>query len=76
MGEHRFHLESKVKELKRANERLRELDSLKMECRNASHELSPPLRPLGCLEMIENGELGPLTEGQSSVLKRMDRSLV
>ena len=40
-------LEAKVRELTRANDRLREVDRLKMEVlRNVSHELSTPMTPL------------------------------
>jgi signal transduction histidine kinase len=71
------HLENRVKELKRANERLRELDGLKMEVlRNVSHELSTPMTPLlGYLNMLENQELGTLTEGQNSAVEGMGRCL-
>ncbi|MSP72185.1 MAG: hybrid sensor histidine kinase/response regulator [Myxococcales bacterium] len=70
-------LEDKVRELKTANDRLRELDRLKMEVlRNVSHELSTPMTPLiGYVKMFGRGELGPLTESQSRTLERMDTSL-
>ncbi len=72
------HLEAKVRELTRANERLREVDRLKMEVlRNVSHELSTPLTPLlGYVKMLNGAELGPLTDGQKGVLARMDGSLI
>jgi signal transduction histidine kinase len=70
-------LEAKVRELTRANDRLREVDRLKMEVlRNVSHELSTPMTPLlGYVKMMAGGELGPVSDGQSMVLGRMDNSL-
>lgn len=70
-------LEAKVRELTRANERLRDVDRLKMEVlRNVSHELATPLTPLtGYVKMLGNGELGPLTDGQRLVLGRMQGSV-
>lgn len=70
-------LEGKVRELTRANERLRDVDRLKMEVlRNVSHELATPMTPLvGYTKMLARGELGPLTEPQSNALGRMRISL-
>jgi signal transduction histidine kinase len=70
-------LEAKVRELTKANERLREVDRLKMEVlRNVSHELSTPLTPLvGYVKMLAGGEIGPVTAGQQRVLERMGASL-
>lgn len=71
------HLEAKVRELTRANDRLREVDHLKMEVlRNVSHELSTPMTPLlGYVKMLAGAELGPVTDAQRGVLTRMDGSL-
>lgn len=70
-------LEAKVRELTRANERLREVDRLKMEVlRNVSHELATPLTPLtGYVKMLGGQELGPLTEAQRTVVSRLDGSV-
>ncbi|MCB9542387.1 MAG: hybrid sensor histidine kinase/response regulator [bacterium] len=70
-------LEGQVRALTRANERLREVDRLKMEVlRNVSHELSTPMTPLvGYVRLLAAGELGPVSEGQQKVLDRMDASL-
>jgi signal transduction histidine kinase len=71
-------LEAKVRELTAANERLREVDRLKMEVlRNVSHELATPMTPLqGYLRMLSNGDLGPLVDGQRRALAAMDGALV
>lgn len=70
-------LETKVRELTRANERLRDVDRLKMAVlRNVSHELHTPMTPLmGYVKMLAGGELGPVNNGQTMVLRRMDHSL-
>ncbi len=69
-------LETRVRALEEANERLKDIDRLKMEVlRNVSHELSTPMTPLvGYLKMLENGELGPLSEGQMDVVGKMETS--
>lgn len=71
-------LEAKVRELTKANERLREVDRLKMEVlRNVSHELSTPMTPLvGYVKMLAGEELGPLAPPQKRVLERMNGSLM
>lgn len=71
-------LEAKVRELTRVNERLREVDRLKMEVlRNVSHELSTPMTPLlGYVKMLTQGELGPVTAQQLQVFERMSGSLL
>lgn len=71
------HLEAEVRALTRANERLREVDRLKMEVlRNVSHELSTPMTPLmGYVRLLSAGELGALAPAQAKVLDRMDASL-
>ena len=70
-------LEAKVRELTSANERLREVDRLKMEVlRNVSHELATPMTPLmGYLKMLAGAELGPLNEGQGRALEAMRGSM-
>ncbi len=70
-------LEAKVRELTRANDKLREVDRLKMEVlRNVSHELATPMTPLmGYVKMLSGGELGAVSEGQRGVLERMNGSL-
>lgn len=70
-------LHAKVQELTQANERLREVDRLKMEVlRNVSHELATPMTPLvGYVRLLAEGELGPVTTGQRKVLDRMGSSL-
>ncbi|MCA9572493.1 MAG: hybrid sensor histidine kinase/response regulator, partial [Myxococcales bacterium] len=70
-------LEAKVRELTRANDRLREVDRLKMEVlRNVSHELSTPMTPLmGYVKILAGGELGPVSPAQQHVLGRMSGSL-
>jgi signal transduction histidine kinase len=71
-------LEEKVRALTIANERLREVDKLKMEVlRNVSHELATPMTPLiGYAKMLERAELGPVSEAQARTLERMRGSLV
>ena len=72
------HLEARVRDLERANERLRDVDRMKMEVlRNVSHELSTPMTPLlGYVQMLEDGELGPIAAPQRTVLQRMNGSLM
>ncbi len=72
------HLEARVRDLERANERLRDVDRMKMEVlRNVSHELSTPMTPLlGYVRMLEAGELGPTDPRQRTVLGRMNGSLM
>ncbi|MGC6417758.1 MAG: ATP-binding protein [Bradymonadia bacterium] len=69
-------LEMRVRELERANRRLRDVDRLKMEVfRNVSHELATPLTPMvGYLRMLDQGELGPLTDRQLDIVKRLEHS--
>lgn len=70
-------LEAKIRELTAANERLREVDRLKLEVlRNVSHELATPMTPLlGYLRMLASGDLGPITEGQGRALESMRGSM-
>lgn len=68
------HLEEKVAELVRANERLRDMDRLRTEFyRNISHELATPMTPIvGYIRMLLDEELGPVTKGQQKALRAMD----
>jgi signal transduction histidine kinase len=70
-------LEEKVRALTLANERMHELDRLKMEVlRNVSHELATPMTPLlGYVKMMEAAELGPVSDAQLRALERMRGSL-
>ena len=70
-------LEEKVRALTLANERMQEVDQLKMEVlRNVSHELATPITPLlGYVKMLERAELGPVNEAQLRALDRMRGSL-
>lgn len=71
------HLEEKVAELSHANERLRELDRLRVEFyRNVSHELATPLTPLvGYLRMLADEELGDVNKAQAKALRAMEDSV-
>ncbi|MEZ4223767.1 MAG: hybrid sensor histidine kinase/response regulator [Polyangiaceae bacterium] len=68
------HLEEKLAELSRANERLVELDLARKEFyRNVSHELSTPMTPIvGYVRLLLDAELGPLTPPQKKALGAMD----
>jgi signal transduction histidine kinase len=68
------HLEAKLAELEKSNERLRELERLRAEFyRNLSHELSTPLTPVvGYLRLLLDERLGPLTLVQRKTLESMD----
>jgi signal transduction histidine kinase len=68
------HLEEKIAELVKANERLRELDRLRTEFyRNISHELATPMTPIvGYIRMLLDEELGPLSKSQDKALRAMD----
>lgn len=67
------HLEAKVDELSRANDRLRDLDRARTEFyRNVSHELATPMTPIvGYLELLIDGELGPIGKAQHKALRAM-----
>jgi signal transduction histidine kinase len=71
------HLEEKITELVRANERLRDMDRLRTEFyRNVSHELATPLTPIvGYLRMLLDEELGELTRPQQKALRAMEESV-
>lgn len=68
------HLEEKVAELSKANERLREMERLRTEFyRNISHELATPLTPIvGYLRMLIDDELGDTNKAQRKALGAMD----
>lgn len=70
-------LEEKVRALTLANQRMQEVDRLKMEVlRNVSHELATPITPLlGYVKMLERAELGPINDAQLRALERMSGSL-
>ena len=63
-------LEKSVTELTEANRKLREADKIRSEFyRNISHELSTPLTPvIGYLSLLQDEELGPLTDLQKRCL--------
>lgn len=69
-----LHLEEKVAELVRANDRLLDMDRLRTEFyRNVSHELATPMTPIvGYIRMLADEELGPLTKGQHKAVRAMD----
>lgn len=64
------HLEVEVRELKRLNDDLKELDKMKTDFMSiASHELRTPLVTiLGYLEMLESCKIGPLNQMQTKML--------
>jgi signal transduction histidine kinase len=67
------HLEAKVAEISKANQRLLELDQAKKEFyRNISHELATPMTPIvGYLKLLVDGELGELSTPQEKALRAM-----
>jgi signal transduction histidine kinase len=68
------HLEQKVGELSRANDRLLELDRGRKEFyRNISHELATPMTPIvGYLKLLVDEELGGMNTAQIKALRAMD----
>jgi len=68
------HLEQKVSELSKANERLREVERLRTEFyRNISHELATPMTPIvGYLRMLLDEELGGINKPQAKAMRAMD----
>ncbi len=68
------HLEAKVAELSSANERLRDMDRLRIEFyRNISHEFATPLTPIvGYLRMLIDEELGNVNPSQAKALRAVD----
>src|SRR5262245_40573449 len=71
------HLEEKVAELSRANERLRELDAARSAFyRNVSHELCTPMTPIvGYLQLLLDQELGELQPPQKRALAAMEECI-
>jgi len=69
-------VQARTVELERALVRLSELNQLKSNfLANISHELRTPLTHLnGFLELIQSGDLGPLTDGQINALGTIQRS--
>ena len=70
-------LESRVRELERANAGLREVDRLKMEVlRNVSHELATPMTPIsGYVQMLRGQESGTLSREQTAIVERLATSV-
>jgi signal transduction histidine kinase len=68
------HLEQKVAELMRANERLRDADAARAAFyRNVSHELATPMTPIvGYTRLLLDEELGDLAPAQKRALAAMD----
>ena len=69
-------VQERTVELERALVRLSELNQLKSNfLANISHELRTPLTHLqGYIELIQTGDLGPLTQGQVNALDTIQRS--
>ncbi|MBM4357706.1 MAG: hybrid sensor histidine kinase/response regulator [Deltaproteobacteria bacterium] len=67
------HLEEKVAELSKVNERLREADAARTAFyRNVSHELATPMTPIvGYVKLLHDEELGPLEPAQKRALSAM-----
>ncbi len=68
------HLEQKVAELMRANERLREADAARAAFyRNITHELATPMTPIvGYVRLLLDEELGELLPAQKRALAAME----
>jgi signal transduction histidine kinase len=68
------HLEQKVAELSKANERLIELNRGRKEFyRNITHELATPMTPIvGYLKLLIDQELGTTSTAQTKALRAMD----
>jgi len=68
------HLEQKVAELMRANERLRDADAARAAFyRNISHELATPMTPIvGYCRLLIDEELGQLQPAQTRALGAME----
>jgi GAF domain-containing protein len=64
-------LQGSYRDLERAYEELRQLDKMKSELvQNVSHELRTPLTFIkGYVELLQDGEMGELLEGQSMALE-------
>lgn len=70
-----LHLEQKLAELSRANERLIELDQARKEFyRNISHELSTPMTPIvGYAKLLLDQELGQLNPAQLKAMRALSQ---
>ena len=71
------HLEQKVAELMKANERLREADAARAAFyRNISHELATPMTPIvGYCRLLLDEELGTLEPAQKRALGAMEECI-
>lgn len=71
------HLETKVRELLDANQRLIDAERLRKEFyRNVTHELATPLTPIvGYVNLLANEELGALTAPQKKALVAINDSV-
>lgn len=71
------HLEQKIAELTRANERLREDDAARVAFyRNISHELATPMTPIvGYCRLLLDEELGELQPAQKRALGAMEECI-
>jgi signal transduction histidine kinase len=71
------HLEQKVAELSRANERLREVEAARTAFyRNISHELATPMTPVvGYAKLLADEELGPLAPPQRRAVLAMQECI-
>jgi len=71
------HLDQKVAELMRANERLREADAARAAFyRNISHELATPMTPIvGYCRLLLDEELGGLQPAQTRALGAMEECI-
>ncbi|MEM1034610.1 MAG: hybrid sensor histidine kinase/response regulator [Myxococcota bacterium] len=71
------HLEEKVAELMRANERLRDADAARVAFyRNVSHELATPMTPIvGYARLLLDEELGALQPAQKRALGAMQECI-
>src|SRR3972149_131929 len=69
-------VQQRTNELEKALIRLSELNQLKSNfLANISHELRTPLTHLkGYLELVQSGDLGPLTQAQKDSLETMDKA--
>ncbi len=71
-----YHLEKEIKELKRANDELKELDKLKSDFISlASHELRTPLVTIvGYTGLLLSKRLGDIAPNHEKILKIVDRN--
>ncbi len=71
------HLETKVRELLDANQRLLDAERLRKEFyRNVTHELATPLTPIvGYVNLLSNEELGSLTSGQKKAVVAINEAV-